>query len=419
MSRVATIASATLAPAILALFVSLATPSASWAMPGAGGGKGGMHHAYGQPLLASDLPVGMVTVKVVGKGVADKRVGVAVTLVPEGGGAEAAKIVKYTGADGRARFAGLTPGKRYQALLGAKGVEQRSAVFGIPKGGGVRLLMSGGSAPAGAHGTGPKSAKGSISAAKAGGKASVSRKPTRDRKTLGLAGGTHLRGQVGKGGLSFMQVFELLNRGQAPIDPGPEGIVLPAPEGAVGLAVGRNEEALAQVAKDGRSVRITGLIKPGKTRLHITFKLLTDGPRLDYRQRMGLPMGYSLVAIMNNNDLSMIGPRYQRHEMRGETKVFLFRPVKAGGSFEFTLSDIPYHDPTLRNLTLVAAALLLIWALLSSVGARARREGRQRMRDELLERLVDLAERDATSSGRDDAKQREKLLAELRPIWRD
>jgi hypothetical protein len=412
---------ASIALAALSITVSSLAPSPARAMPGAGGASG-MHGGYGQPLRVGDLPVGAVTVKVVGKEISDKRVGVAVAVVPVEGGATAAKIVQYTGADGRARFSGLTPGKGYRVIVGAKGAERRSSAFAIPKSGGIKLLMSIGGAPKGAHGTGPKATSRPTSKAtgKAGGAAAKPRTATTtDRSKLSLGGGTHLRGQINKGLLSFMQVYELVNGGQAAIDPGPEGIVFPAPERALAVGVGGGSKGLAKVTKDRRGVRVVGLLKPGKTKLHVTFRLATDGPRLDYRQRLGLALGFSLVAIMNNNDLSMVGPGYQRHEMRGETKVFLFKPVKAGGNLEFTLGDIPYHDPTMRNVTLGAAVLLMLWALVSSIGARARREARQRKRDDLLVRLVELAERKEKGGVKGYAQQREKLLAQLRPIWRD
>ncbi|MCK5798140.1 MAG: hypothetical protein KAI47_13185, partial [Deltaproteobacteria bacterium] len=110
-------------------------------MPGTGGGGmgGAMHGGYGQPLVSADLPVGTITVKVVGARLEDKRVGISVTLVADGGGA-GAKIVRATGSKGRARFDGLKVGSRHVAEISASGRVVRSSVLVIPSQGGLRVL---------------------------------------------------------------------------------------------------------------------------------------------------------------------------------------------------------------------------------------------------------------------------------------
>jgi hypothetical protein len=106
------------------------------AMPG--GGKMGDHGGYGQPLPSAELAVGELTVKVVGQNIADKKVGVDVELVH----GAAVIATSKTNAEGRARFKGLEPGKRYVARIknGANVIESQS--IACPAQGGVRVLLA-------------------------------------------------------------------------------------------------------------------------------------------------------------------------------------------------------------------------------------------------------------------------------------
>ncbi len=86
------------------------------------------------PLPATELADGVATVKVVGKGMSDIKVGQAVTLL-----AGTYKVKTATsGKDGRAQFTGLEQGKTY-TLMAADG--SRSSPFVIPAKGGLRFLL--------------------------------------------------------------------------------------------------------------------------------------------------------------------------------------------------------------------------------------------------------------------------------------
>ncbi len=98
---------------------------------------GGTAHAGGRftpPLPASELAKGSITVKVVGKGMSDIKVGKPVKLLR--GSAEVQTV--STGKDGRALFSGLESGVTY-ALASADGA--RSQPFQAPADGGLRFLL--------------------------------------------------------------------------------------------------------------------------------------------------------------------------------------------------------------------------------------------------------------------------------------
>lgn len=86
------------------------------------------------PLPDAELPDGMVTVKVVGKGMSDIKVGHVVTLLQ---GTYKVKTAT-SGKNGRAQLDGLAAGKTY-TLSAADGT--RSSSFSIPAKGGLRFLL--------------------------------------------------------------------------------------------------------------------------------------------------------------------------------------------------------------------------------------------------------------------------------------
>ena len=101
-------------------------------------------------LPATELPVGVVTVKVVGKGMSDTRVGQPVTLKRGAAVVTTARSAK----DGRARFEKLEAGATYTLTAG----NARSQPFQVPAAGGLRFLlfleaqlsaMTGGAGPSG------------------------------------------------------------------------------------------------------------------------------------------------------------------------------------------------------------------------------------------------------------------------------
>jgi hypothetical protein len=94
--------------------------------------------ALGKPLMAPNLPVGTVTVRVIVGDIANVAAGHDVTLVVNG-----APRTARTDAEGRATFSGLPAGATVQAkIAGADGAEVASEQFAIPGGGGAALMLS-------------------------------------------------------------------------------------------------------------------------------------------------------------------------------------------------------------------------------------------------------------------------------------
>lgn len=128
-------------------------PAPARANPGAAAGGA----AFSEPLPSPELPTGVLTVKVVGASLADIKVGSAVELQKGQGETFVSLESTLTGADGRARFSGLTPGALYRLAAALPSGPVVSSPFAPPATGGVRLLLSlgqamqqmtGGAAPA-------------------------------------------------------------------------------------------------------------------------------------------------------------------------------------------------------------------------------------------------------------------------------
>ncbi|MBA2353264.1 MAG: hypothetical protein H0V80_01205, partial [Acidobacteria bacterium] len=119
----------------------------------------------GTPLPSSELPDGVVSVRVVRQALANNLVGVTVTI--EGA---ASPTSAPTDAQGRAIFSGLSSGQSLVASVTVDGEVVRSQAFQVPGRGGVRLILAVGlSAAGGASGAAPGAAPGGSAGASAGG----------------------------------------------------------------------------------------------------------------------------------------------------------------------------------------------------------------------------------------------------------
>jgi hypothetical protein len=110
-----------------------------------------MAAALGKPLPSPDLPVGMVTVRIVAGSASSPVVGTAVTLVVNDVPREA-----RTDSAGRASFPGLPPGATAIAkVVGEDKAEKTSEPFTIPESGGMRVMITTKPWQAGAAGAAP------------------------------------------------------------------------------------------------------------------------------------------------------------------------------------------------------------------------------------------------------------------------
>jgi hypothetical protein len=100
----------------------------------------------------ADLPAGTVVVRVARQTPANAAVGLDVTATTRAPSGDARTTLEKTGADGRAQFQNLRPGHEFEAVVTVDGERLQSQPFTIPPQGGVRIMLIGGLAAAGAGG---------------------------------------------------------------------------------------------------------------------------------------------------------------------------------------------------------------------------------------------------------------------------
>lgn len=122
---------------------ALLLTATAWTMPSGDPGQGHGDSVFGQPLESGDLPVGVLTVKVVGQDISDGKTGITVQLLDVHDGKEHLHGSAKSSSDGRARFEGLRAGASYRAIIeGTKASVSRSRAFTMPASSGVRMALS-------------------------------------------------------------------------------------------------------------------------------------------------------------------------------------------------------------------------------------------------------------------------------------
>ncbi len=528
----------------LAFLSLLALISASaLAMPGAGGSapKGGA--TFSPPLPSAELPQGVLTIKVVGQGMKDLKVGRRVLLQQLIDGAPGAERASQTGEDGRARFEGLVQDKQYRLVVELEGQAHSSPPFLGPETGGLRLLFSSNSGGKSAHPmvpSGPAGSMGSVGPAGTatapqgmgaprrqdphqgmgdphrqsphrrdegqgaalvepapdlkvgevqvqvgkgtkktpvphievkisgqekprwrtdqGGTALITprpqdggvgpflvrfqemtyrsgvlqlpekgglkvtftvfdRTPKPDHVTLGR--GSHLVCQVGEGAINVMQVLELVNESEAIFDPGTAGYVIPLPSNAVRVEVPAELREFLRHDPHSSRLRLMAPLTPGRTVLRVFYELRYQGSELDVQQTMTLPASESVLMVVNNEQVNLLGPSVQRERDfapdKRQERIFGLAPVKKGATLEFTLTDLPHRDTRLIYAAVAVAGMIMLWALLAAWAGPRRAAQRGATREALLDQLTKLDR--ASSKSKQDQARREELLHDLRREW--
>jgi hypothetical protein len=361
----------------------------------------------GTPLGAPELPDATVSVRVLreqlGNNVADHPV----TLK----GAQITQTAT-TDAQGRATFSGIEVGTVVFAITELDGETLQSEEFDIPARGGVRLaLVSGLSA----------SRERERAAAESG---------AREEPRPGIVvfgGETRLIFEFQDDNLNAFYILDIVNSARTPIDPG-EPLVIELPRAAVGAAAMQGSSPLASVS--GTRVTITGPFPPGTTAVQVAYTLPYRSDTVTIEQPWPAPMEEMFVAVEQVGALRISSPQLpdqQEADASGTTFLMGRGPrLNAHQPFSLTISGLPYHDPTVRNVGVALALLVLVagfWAALT--GAPARKTETAKLvarREKLFAELVELERQ--RKAGRVDeqryvakrhnlATQLERVLGEL------
>jgi hypothetical protein len=234
---------------------------------------------------------------------------------------------------------------------------------------------------------------------------------TADRSVLRMSEGSRLIIYTSEDSLTFMVVLGLQNGSKEIFDPGPEGLLLPVPEGAVGLQEIPGGAEIEVVAGAGVKLRTpVPPDSPGATPTEVRFGYImhTDGASsFELRQPMPVLMPEPLIIVPIKNDLSVeaSGLKYLREDASGtgeKVKLYTLPTVAAGGTLSLNVSGYPTRDKSGAMIAAVLCLALVGGAIIWGRAPRAR-AGRAAAGTASHDQLLD---------------QREKLFAELCEIER-
>lgn len=242
-----------------------------------------------------------------------------------------------------------------------------------------------------------------------------------ETSAMRVARGTRLVAQIGEDRVSFMLVLHLENAGETIFDPGPEGLLLPLPQGARNVEVSEEEATLFFIGRDRDLLRLIAPLPPGALELRYVFEVPAPDATLDLRLKLPFASEEGLFHLNGNLAVRVSGPALLEPEpISGHgadsqgPALYRLKPQASPGEWALTLAGLPRKD--LRSVygTLFAASLMMVFGgLLALRGLRWRRE-RERRRDALLAELRRMRGPGAGTRASRTAGSEQELLGLLR-----
>jgi hypothetical protein len=357
----------------------------------------------GTPLGAPELADATVSVRVLREQLGNNVVNHPVTLK----GAQITKTA-VTDAQGRATFTGIAVGTVVVAVSEVDGETLQSQEFDVPAKGGVRIALV----------AGLKALKERERAA-----ADAGAKEAPRAGIVVFGGETRVIFEFQDDNLNGFYILDIVNSARTPIDPGAP-LVIELPRAAVGAAAMEGSSPLASVS--GTRVTINGPFPPGTTPVQVAYTLPYESDTVTIEQPWPAPVEEMFVAVEQVGSLKLSSPQLpdQQEAEASGTKFLMGRGPRlaANQPFSLTISGLPYHDRTVRNVGLALALVVLgvgFWAAFT--GAPARKSETAKLaarREKLFAELVELEQQ--RKSGRIDEKRyaarRQKLSTELERV---
>lgn len=332
----------------------------------------------GVPLPAPELPNATVSVRVVRERMGNNVAGQDVTLLV-GNTPRAAK----TDEQGRAQFTGIPPGTIVQASTTVDGEVLTSQQFSVPGSGGVRVALIAGIAAAAAR------EKAAADAA--------AREPARPG-VVEIGPESRIVIEFQNDVLTVFYLLEIVNSARTPIDTGGP-LLIELPTGAAGATMLQGSSPNASVRGD--LLTITGPFPPGTTVAQVGFSLPQARESLTIRQTFPAAVAQVFVGVEKIGAVQMSSPQLtDTREMTTEQgAVFIMGTggrLNTGEELVITLSGIPAHSLTARNVALAVVAVIFAagaWLAFTPAKAHAAQDDRLRARREKLMNTVVALER--------------------------
>jgi hypothetical protein len=364
----------------------------------------------GTPLPAPELPAGTITVRVVRERMGNNVAGQDVTLTIGQVGQD--KRTVKTDDQGRAQFSGITPGTKVQATATVDGETLTSQQFEVASNGGIRVALIAGIAAA--------------KAKEAAAAAAAAKEPPR-KGVVEIGPESRIILEYQDDNLTVFYLLEVLNNARTPIDIGGP-LLIKLPTGAAGASMmeGSSQNASAK----GDMLTITGPFPPGKTIAQVGFSLPQAESSITISQKWPAALSQVFVGLEKiNPDMKIASPQLDRiQDMSSEGQNFIMATgprLNAGDTLTLTLTGLPAHSTTPRNVALIATVLIFaagLWFALSPGKAQAAQDAQlNARREKRLNEIVALERRRAQKplSQADEARlqrattELERVIAEL------
>jgi hypothetical protein len=360
---------------------------------------------HGRAIPASELPDGVVTVRVVREAIGNNMSGQQVQLTVSGRTRTAT-----TDEQGRAEFTNLPRGEEARAEAAVEGETLVSQPFRVPSSGGLRVILVAGIARA--------AERKKLAEAEAAAEPPV-------KGVVVFGDNTRVLMQFREDALEVYYVIEILNTARARVDIG-EPLTINFPSGAQGATALEGSSPAAEVSAN--SVVIKGPFASGTTLVQVAYRMPYDSPDLTIEQTWPAALQQVTVGVEKVNNLSISSPQFASTQdvsaEAGDIFVLGRGPaLAAGGKTVVTLSNLPVQSKLPRSIALGLAGLVgAIGVYLALAKRNGHDEARQTLvkrRDTLLSQLeqLELKRRAGTVDPHNYSTRRQRIYTELERIY--
>ncbi|HVJ27289.1 MAG TPA: hypothetical protein VM493_07080 [Vicinamibacterales bacterium] len=398
---------------LVAFAIAASVLPGSFAQTAAAGQMPDPRQMSGVPLPTGEIPAGTVTVRVIRGSLTNIVTSHPVELVGQ------VQAAGKTNDQGRAEFSGLKVGSTLKAVTTVDGQRLESQEFTLPPNAGIRIML----------------------VAAEGAAAGIQEAPAaapRTQEDQQLAAGPAKSGivvlgeqsrlviELGDGGLSVFNIFEIQNTARTPVQP-VVPIVFPVPAGSTQLAMLDGSSPLAVAAGD--RVNVSGPFPPGVTSIQFAYTMPYSGGSTSITQRVPAGLAGVSVAAQKVGAMTMTSPQLtQQRVMTADGQTYMVGqgpPIAAGSDITLAFTGLPHAPVWPRNTAVALAVLILLAGTFAAVQGRKARGvavERQRLeteRERLFAELtvLEAGQRAGTADPAFYAARRRELVIGLERIY--
>ena len=398
---------------LVAFAIAASVLPGSFAQTAAAGQMPDPRQMSGVPLPTGEIPAGTVTVRVIRGSLTNIVTSHPVELVGQ------VQAAGKTNDQGRAEFSGLKVGSTLKAVTTVDGQRLESQEFTLPPNAGIRIML------VAAEGAAAGIQEAPAAAARTQEDQQLAAGPAKSGIVV-LGEQSRLVIELGDGGLSVFNIFEIQNTARTPVQP-VVPIVFPVPAGSTQLAMLDGSSPLAVAAGD--RVNVSGPFPPGVTSIQFAYTMPYSGGSTSITQRVPAGLAGVSVAAQKVGAMTMTSPQLtQQRVMTADGQTYMVGqgpPIAAGSDITLAFTGLPHAPVWPRNTAVALAVLVLLAGTFAAVQGRKARGvavERQRLeteRERLFAELtvLEAGQRAGTADPAFYAARRRELVIGLERIY--